>query len=355
MEDIHSPCSTFPLLHHHQPPPPSPLQSIVQSQRERWDYAIFWQASPSAAAARVLSWGNGYYHGANESEWFYMASITRSFEAGDDLLCRALSTASNIWLVGHHQLNTCGSDRAKEAQLHGIKTLVFVATPSGVVELGSSDSIKHNSDLINLISTTFNHLDNRKRSSSPESRGSDEDKLIPPPRERKTARGSGEGEGITPENHVAAERKRREKLNQRFYALRSAVPNVSRMDKASLLADAVDYINGLKSRINILEQQQSAQYEVGNFKNKGAGVMMMEIEVKILGSEALIRAESRDVDHPCSRVMNALRDLELEVSRASVWGVTEIMFQDILIKLPHAVCTSDQALKTAILTKIEID
>ncbi|XP_012858919.1 PREDICTED: transcription factor ABA-INDUCIBLE bHLH-TYPE-like [Erythranthe guttata] len=37
-------------------------------------------------------------------------------------------------------------------------------------------------------------------------------------------------------NLVEAERQRREKLNHRFYALRYVVPNVSRMDKASLLS-----------------------------------------------------------------------------------------------------------------------
>ncbi|KAI9117481.1 hypothetical protein K1719_011647 [Acacia pycnantha] len=56
-----------------------------------------------------------------------------------------------------------------------------------------------------------------------------------------------------PLNHMEAERQRRERLNQRFYALCCTVPNVSKMDKASLLSDAVTYINELKAKIEELE------------------------------------------------------------------------------------------------------
>ncbi|KAI9121765.1 hypothetical protein K1719_007155 [Acacia pycnantha] len=56
-----------------------------------------------------------------------------------------------------------------------------------------------------------------------------------------------------PLNHVEAERQRRERLNQRFYALRSVVPNVSKMERASLFSDAVTYINELKVKIEELE------------------------------------------------------------------------------------------------------
>ncbi|KAI3741570.1 hypothetical protein L1987_59244 [Smallanthus sonchifolius] len=51
-----------------------------------------------------------------------------------------------------------------------------------------------------------------------------------------------------PLNHIEAERQRREKLNQKFYALRAIIPNVSKMDKASLLGDAISYINDLRSK-----------------------------------------------------------------------------------------------------------
>lgn len=54
---------------------------------------------------------------------------------------------------------------------------------------------------------------------------------------------------------MEAERQRRDKLNRRFCELRAAVPTVSRMDKASLLADAVTYIGELRDRVEQLEAE----------------------------------------------------------------------------------------------------
>ncbi|KAJ6736088.1 TRANSCRIPTION FACTOR TT8 [Salix viminalis] len=54
-------------------------------------------------------------------------------------------------------------------------------------------------------------------------------------------------------NHVLAERRRREKLNERFIMLRSLVPFVTKMDKASILGDTIEYVKQLCQKIQDLE------------------------------------------------------------------------------------------------------
>ncbi|KAI3895331.1 hypothetical protein MKX03_035832 [Papaver bracteatum] len=56
-------------------------------------------------------------------------------------------------------------------------------------------------------------------------------------------------------DHVMAERKRREKLNQRFIALSAVVPGLKKMDKASVLGDAIKYIKQLQEKVKLLEEQ----------------------------------------------------------------------------------------------------
>ncbi|KAM6541218.1 hypothetical protein CsatB_005665 [Cannabis sativa] len=54
-------------------------------------------------------------------------------------------------------------------------------------------------------------------------------------------------------NHVMAERRRREKLNERFIILRSLVPFVTKMDKASILGDTIEYVKQLRKKVQDLE------------------------------------------------------------------------------------------------------
>nr|CBY88797.1 basic helix-loop-helix transcription factor [Humulus lupulus] len=56
-------------------------------------------------------------------------------------------------------------------------------------------------------------------------------------------------------NHVMAERRRREKLNERFIILRSLVPFVTKMDKASILGDTIEYVKQLRKKVQDLESR----------------------------------------------------------------------------------------------------
>ncbi|XP_051132964.1 transcription factor bHLH19-like isoform X2 [Andrographis paniculata] len=57
------------------------------------------------------------------------------------------------------------------------------------------------------------------------------------------------------QDHILAERKRREKLSQRFIALSALVPGLKKMDKASVLGDAIKYMKQLQEKVKILEKQ----------------------------------------------------------------------------------------------------
>nr|QWJ73408.1 Myelocytomatosis transcription factor 2 [Isatis tinctoria] len=195
-------------------------------------------------------------------------------------------------------------------------------------------------------------------------------KEIPEKRPKKRGRKPANGRE-EPLNHVEAERQRREKLNQRFYALRAVVPNVSKMDKASLLGDAISYINELKTKVTkteseklqIKNQLEEVKMELAGRKASAGGDLSstssatmikpvgMEVEVKIIGWDAMIRVESSKRNHPAARLMSALMDLELEVNHASMSVVNDLMIQQATVKMGFRIYTQEQ-LRASLISKI---
>ncbi|CAM6129592.1 unnamed protein product [Calypogeia fissa] len=54
-------------------------------------------------------------------------------------------------------------------------------------------------------------------------------------------------------NHMMAERRRRQKQKENFNALRALIPFVTKMDRASILGDAISYVKQLTARVEELE------------------------------------------------------------------------------------------------------
>ncbi|GLT46864.1 hypothetical protein SLA2020_205930 [Shorea laevis] len=129
------------------------------------------------------------------------------------------------------------------------------------------------------------------------------------------------------QDHVIAERKRREKLSQRFIALSALLPGLKKADKASVLGDAIKYVKQLQERVQILEEQ----------------VAKKTVESVIFVKKTQIYADdetsSSDENFDCQPTHSSLPEIEARVSD-----------RDVLIRI-H--CEKTKGFLTNILNEIE--
>ncbi|CAI8609426.1 unnamed protein product [Vicia faba] len=142
------------------------------------------------------------------------------------------------------------------------------------------------------------------------------------------------------EDHIMAERKRRGILSQSFIALAALVPNLKKMDKASVLAESIKYVKELKDRLEVLEEQdKKTNAETAVVMNKpdlcsdednsschenvevaggGDSESLLQVEARVSGKEMLIRIQCKKKKGVLVKMMGEIQSCELFVVNSNV-------------------------------------
>ncbi|XP_057736297.1 transcription factor bHLH19-like [Arachis stenosperma] len=107
-------------------------------------------------------------------------------------------------------------------------------------------------------------------------------------------------------DHIMSERKRRQQMAEKFIALAAAIPGLKKIDKASILQEAINYVKELQERIALLEKETNNKEQLivkksqfycsslpcdknNNNNNIGNEMVLPEVEARLLEKELLIR------------------------------------------------------------------
>ncbi|KAK9670121.1 hypothetical protein RND81_13G179200 [Saponaria officinalis] len=142
------------------------------------------------------------------------------------------------------------------------------------------------------------------------------------------------------QNHIIAERQRRQNLSQRFIALSALIPGLKKMDKTSVLGEAISHMKELKERVTILEDEnarravesvvvvQRSRVIFENESNSSTsndsqssdvthGEQLPEVEARFSNKSVLIKIHCQMRSGVLSNIINQIESLNLLVTNTS--------------------------------------
>ncbi|KAL6338941.1 hypothetical protein AAG906_024092 [Vitis piasezkii] len=164
---------------------------------------------------------------------------------------------------------------------------------------------------------------------------------------------------IQNQEHVIAERNRREKLNLLFIALSAIVPGLTKTDKVSVLGDAVKYLKHLQERVKMLEEQTAKKmvesavtvkrYQLSDNEtsssyhnsDSSSNQLFHEIEARVSNKDVLIRIHCQKEKGFSVKILGEIEKLHLTVIKSSFLPFGEyIMDITIVAQMDHGFCTT---------------
>ncbi|CAL5017911.1 unnamed protein product [Urochloa decumbens] len=183
--------------------------------------------------------------------------------------------------------------------------------------------------------------------------------------------------------NILMERDRRRKLNEKLYALRSVVPNITKMDKASIIKDAIEYIQQLQAEERQVLQEVRAlesgagggqaeeccdEHDEMTTKLKRARsvpsmaaahgvpsppVEVLELRVSEVGERVLVVSvtcgKRRDA---MARVCRAIEDLRLRIITASITAVAGCLMHTVFVEVDQVDRVQMKEMVAAALTEL---
>ncbi|KAF8109637.1 hypothetical protein N665_0094s0102 [Sinapis alba] len=141
------------------------------------------------------------------------------------------------------------------------------------------------------------------------------------------------------QDHIIAERKRREKLTQRFVALSALVPGLKKMDKASVLGDALKHIKYLQERVKEFEEQKrerrlesvvlvkksklilddnNQSSSSSCCEDGSSGLELPEIEVRFSDKDVLVKILCEKQKGHVAKIMAEIEKFNFSITNSSV-------------------------------------